>query len=446
MCFAHPRADRRSKCKIMIIFYKRKIVFVKFADSKLLMDMVVNDIRAQFPALSRKVYGKDLVYFDNAATSQRTQSVIDEWNRISSESNANIHRAVHRLADEATQAYEAARDAVKDFLNASGREEIVFTSGTTAAINLVAFCFGEAFITEGDEVIVTEAEHHSNIVPWQMMCQRRGAVLKVLPVDDSGHLMVENLEELITERTKIMAVTHISNVLGIINPVREIIEKCHAKGVAVLVDGAQGAVHCRVDVQELDCDFYVFSGHKLYAATGTGVLYGKKKWLEAMPPYMGGGEMVGTVTFAKTTYAPLPMKYEAGTQNFASAATLKPALEFIKSLNDNELVKYNDSIRDYLLEALTSDERIRLYGVPRGTNEEKIPLFSFTVAGVHHEDLALILDKMGVAVRSGQMCAEPVMDRFGVTGMLRASVAPYNTMEEAEYFIKCLNKAIDMLM
>ena len=430
----------------MIIFYKRKIVFVKFADSKLLMDMVINDIRAQFPALSRKVYGKDLVYFDNAATSQRTQSVIDEWNRISSESNANIHRAVHRLADEATQAYEAARDAVKDFLNASGREEIVFTSGTTAAINLVAFCFGEAFITEGDEVIVTEAEHHSNIVPWQMMCQRRGAVLKVLPVDDSGHLMVENLDDLITERTKIMAVTHISNVLGIINPVREIIEKCHAKGVAVLVDGAQGAVHCRVDVQELDCDFYVFSGHKLYAATGTGVLYGKKKWLEAMPPYMGGGEMVGTVTFAKTTYAPLPMKYEAGTQNFASAATLKPALEFIKSLNDNELVKYNDSVRDYLLEALTSDERIRLYGVPRGTNEEKIPLFSFTVAGVHHEDLALILDKMGVAVRSGQMCAEPVMDRFGVTGMLRASVAPYNTMEEAEYFIKCLNKAIDMLM
>ena len=430
----------------MIIFYKRKIVFVKFASSKLLLDMVVNDIRAQFPALSRKVYGKDLVYFDNAATSQRTQSVIDEWNRISSESNANIHRAVHRLADEATQAYEAARDAVKDFLNASGREEIVFTSGTTAAINLVAFCFGEAFITEGDEVIVTEAEHHSNIVPWQMMCQRRGAVLKVLPVDDSGHLMVENLDGLITERTKIMAVTHISNVLGIINPVREIIEKCHAKGVAVLVDGAQGAVHCRVDVQELDCDFYVFSGHKLYAATGTGVLYGKKKWLEAMPPYMGGGEMVGTVTFAKTTYAPLPMKYEAGTQNFASAATLKPALEFIKSLNDNELVKYNDSVRDYLLEALTSDERIRLYGVPRGTNEEKIPLFSFTVAGVHHEDLALILDKMGVAVRSGQMCAEPVMDRFGVTGMLRASVAPYNTMEEAEYFIKCLNKAIDMLM
>ena len=410
------------------------------------MDMVVNEIREMFPALSRKVYGKDLVYFDNAATSQRTQSVIDEWNRISAESNANIHRAVHRLADEATQAYETARDAVKDFLNASAREEIVFTSGTTAAINLVAFCFGEAFVGEGDEVIVTEAEHHSNIVPWQMMCQRKGAVLKVLPVDDSGHLMVEKLDELITARTKIMAVTHISNVLGIINPVKDIIEKCHSKGVAVLVDGAQGAVHCRVDVQDLDCDFYVFSGHKLYAATGTGVLYGKKKWLEAMPPYMGGGEMVGTVKFSGTTYAPLPMKYEAGTQNFASAATLKPAIEFINLLNNNELVKYNDSIRDYLLEVLTKDERIRLYGVPRGINEEKIPLFSFTVEGVHHEDLALILDKMGIAVRSGQMCAEPVMDRFGVTGMLRASVAPYNTMEEAEYFVKCLNRAINMLM
>ena len=408
--------------------------------------MDIQHIRNMFPSLSRKVYGKDLVYFDNAATSQRVQTVLDEWNRICSESNANIHRAVHRLADEATQAYEGARDAVKEFLNAAGREEIIFTSGTTAAVNLVAFCYGEAFVGEGDEVIVTEAEHHSNIVPWQMMCKRKGAVLKVLPVDDSGHLMIEKLEELIGERTKIMAVTHISNVLGLINPVKEIIDKCHSRGVPVLVDGAQGAVHCKVDVQEMDCDFYVFSGHKLYAATGTGVLYGKKKWLEAMPPYMGGGEMVGTVSFKETTFAPLPMKFEAGTQNFASAATLKPALEFVNLLNDNELIKYNDKIRDYLLDYFNNDPRIRLYGVPRGTSDEKIPLFSFTVQGVHHEDLALILDKMGVAVRSGQMCAEPVMDRFGVTGMLRASLAPYNTMEEAEYFVKCLNKAIDMLI
>ena len=408
--------------------------------------MDIQHIRNMFPSLSRKVYGKDLVYFDNAATSQRVQTVLDEWNRISSESNANIHRAVHRLADEATQAYEGARDAVKEFLNAAGREEIIFTSGTTAAVNLVAFCYGEAFVKEGDEVIVTEAEHHSNIVPWQMMCKRKGAVLKVLPVDDSGHLMIEKLDEIITERTKIMAVTHISNVLGLINPVKEIIEKCHSRGVPVLVDGAQGAVHCKVDVQDMDCDFYVFSGHKLYAATGTGVLYGKKKWLDAMPPYMGGGEMVGTVSFKETTYAPLPMKFEAGTQNFASAATLKPALEFINLLNDNELIRYNDKIKDYLLDYFNNDPRIRLYGVPRGTSEEKIPLFSFSVQGVHHEDLALILDKMGIAVRSGQMCAEPVMDRFGVTGMLRASLAPYNTMEEAEYFVKCLNKAIDMLI
>ena len=412
----------------------------------MLLMTLVNEIRSQFPALSRKVYGKDLVYFDNAATSHRVRSVIDEWNRVSTESNANIHRAVHRLADEATQAYEQARDAVKEFLNAESREEIVFTSGTTAAVNLVAFCFGEAFVSEGDEVVVTEAEHHSNIVPWQMMCRRKGAVLKVLPVDDSGHLMIEKLDELLTDRTRIFAVTHISNVLGIINPVGEIISRCHSRGVPVFVDGAQGAVHCKVDVQDLDCDFYAFSGHKLYAATGTGVLYGKKKWLDAMPPYMGGGEMVGTVTFAETTYAPLPMKFEAGTQNFASAATLKPAIDFIKVLSNNELVKYSDKIRDYLLNYFRSDSRIRLYGVPRGTDDEKISLFSFTVDGVHHEDLALILDKMGIAVRSGQMCAEPLMDRFGVSGMLRVSIAPYNTMEEAEYFVECLNKAIDMLI
>ena len=407
--------------------------------------LTVSEIRNLFPALSRKVYGKDLVYLDNAATSQRPQSVLDKWNEISAHSNANIHRAVHRLAAEATQAYEESRDAVKEFLNASHREEIVFTSGTTAAINLVAFCFGEAFVKEGDEVIVTEAEHHSNIVPWQMMCQRRKAVLKVLPVDDNGYLLVDKLPELITERTKIMAVTHISNVLGLINPVKEIIAECHSKGVAVLVDGAQGSVHCKIDVQDLDCDFYVFSGHKLYAATGTGVLYGKKSLLDAMPPYMGGGEMVGNVSFTETTYAPLPLKYEAGTQNFASVATLKPAIELVKLLSSKELEVCFGEVRDYVMDALLSDKRIKLYGVPRGTKEGKIALFSFSVEGVHHEDLALILDKMGVAVRSGQMCAEPLMTRMGVTGMLRASFAPYNTMQEAEYFVKCLNRAIAML-
>ena len=406
---------------------------------------ILQEIRDMFPALSRKVYGKDLVYLDNAATSQRPQAVIDLWNEITARSNANIHRAVHRLADEATQAYEGARDAARHFINAEFREEVIMTSGTTASINLVAFSFGEAFVSEGDEVVVSAVEHHSNIVPWQLMCERKGAVLKVLPVDDDGHLMVEKLYGLLTDKTKIVAISHISNVLGVINPVKDIINICHSKGVPVLVDGAQGIVHCKVDVQDLDCDFYAFSGHKLYGATGTGVLYGKRKWLDTMPPYMGGGEMVGTVSFAETTYAPLPMKFEAGTQNFASAATLKSAIEFIKSLNDNELIKYNNSIRDYLLEYFKSDSRIRLYGVPRGTNEEKIPLFSFTVKGIHHEDLALILDKMGIAVRSGQMCAEPLMTRFGVTGMLRVSLAPYNTLEEAEYFIRCLDKAIKML-
>ena len=408
--------------------------------------MMISEIRDMFPGLSRKVYGKDLVYIDNAATSQRGQSVIDLWNELTIHSNANIHRAVHRLADEATQAYESARDAVKDFLNAGFREEIILTSGTTASINLVAFSFGEAFVNEGDEIIVTEAEHHSNIVPWQLMCRRKGAVLKVLPVDDNGRLMIERFDDLLTEKTKLVAVTHVSNVLGLVNPIKEIVAKCHSAGAAVLVDGAQGAVHCRVDVQDLDCDFYAFSGHKLYAATGTGVLYGKKKWLESMPPYMGGGEMVGTVTFDETTFAPLPMKFEAGTQNFNSSPTLKPALELVNLLNDNKLTIYNNQVRDYILTNLINDDRIILYGVPRGTDEEKIPLFSFNVRGVHHEDLALILDKMGIAVRSGQMCAEPLMTRFGVTGMLRASFAPYNTMEEAEYFIECLNKAIDMLV
>lgn len=407
--------------------------------------MLVNEIRNMFPILSREVYGKNLVYFDNAATSQRPQSVIDTWTEICSYSNSNIHRAVHRLADEATTAYERSRDAVRDFINASTRDEIIFTSGTTASINLVAYSFGEAFVNAGDEIIVTEAEHHSNIVPWQLLCQRKGAVLKVLHVDDSGHLNIDELDGLLSEKTRIMAVTHISNVLGLVNPVKEIIEICHSRNVPVLVDGAQGSVHCKVDVQEMDCDFYVFSGHKLYAATGTGVLYGKKKWLDLMPPYMGGGEMVGNVSFEKTTFAPLPLKFEAGTQNYASAATFKPAIDFINLLSDKELVNYYDKIRDYILEVLQNDERIILYGVPRGTNDEKIPLFSFTVEGVHHEDLALILDKMGIASRSGQMCAEPLMNRFGVTGMLRVSLAPYNTMEEAEYFVECLNKAIGML-
>lgn len=404
----------------------------------------VNEIRQMFPLLSRQIYGKQLIYFDNAATSQRPQSVLDLWNRLSTQSNANIHRGIHRLSEEATAEYENTRDYVRQFLNAQHREEIVFTSGTTAAINLVAFSFGEAFVGEGDEVIVSEVEHHSDIVPWQMMCQRKKAVLKVLKVDDSGHLMVDSLNSLITERTKIVAVTQISNVLGIVNPVDRIVEICHSKGVPVLVDGAQGIVHHGMDVTKTDCDFYAFSGHKIYAATGVGVLYGKKKWLDKMPPYMGGGEMISTVKFSGTTYAPLPEKFEAGTQNFTGVPTLRPAIEMALMMRDESLTKYCDGVKEYLMEELLKDERITLYGVP-SSMEERIPLFSISVKGAHHEDLALILDKMGIAARSGQMCAEPCMDRFGVTGMLRLSLAPYNTMEEAEYFIKSLDKAVKML-
>lgn len=404
----------------------------------------VNEIRQMFPLLSRQIYGKQLIYFDNAATSQRPQSVLDLWNRLSTQSNANIHRGIHRLSEEATAEYENTRDYVRQFLNAQHREEIVFTSGTTAAINLVAFSFGEAFVGEGDEVIVSEVEHHSDIVPWQMMCQRKKAVLKVLKVDDSGHLMVDSLNSLITERTKIVAVTQISNVLGIVNSIDRIVEICHSKGVPVLVDGAQGIVHHGMDVTKTDCDFYAFSGHKIYAATGVGVLYGKKKWLDKMPPYMGGGEMISTVKFSGTTYAPLPEKFEAGTQNFTGVPTLKPAIEMALMMRDESLTKYCDGVKEYLMEELLKDERITLYGVP-SSMEEKIPLFSISVKGAHHEDLALILDKMGIAARSGQMCAEPCMDRFGVTGMLRLSLAPYNTMEEAEYFIKSLDKAVKML-
>ncbi len=404
----------------------------------------VNEIRQMFPLLSRQIYGKQLIYFDNAATSQRPQSVLDLWNRLSTQSNANIHRGIHRLSEEATAEYENTRDYVRQFLNAQHREEIVFTSGTTAAINLVAFSFGEAFVGEGDEVIVSEVEHHSDIVPWQMMCQRKKAVLKVLKVDDSGHLMVDSLNSLITERTKIVAVTQISNVLGIVNPIDRIVEICHSKGVPVLVDGAQGIVHHGMDVTKTDCDFYAFSGHKIYAATGVGVLYGKKKWLDKMPPFMGGGEMIATVKFSGTTYAPLPEKFEAGTQNFTGVPTLRPAIEMALMMRDESLTKYCDGVKEYLMEELLKDERITLYGVP-SSMEEKISLFSISVKGAHHEDMALILDKMGIAARSGQMCAEPCMDRFGVTGMLRLSLAPYNTMEEAEYFIKSLDKAVKML-
>ena len=406
--------------------------------------MNVSDFRKEFPELSETVYGKRLVYLDNAATSLRPQSVIGEWNEMSARYTANLHRAVHHIAEVATQKYEQARDAVREYINADSREEVIFTSGTTASINLVAFSFGEAFVGPGDEIIVSEAEHHSNIVPWQMMCSRKGATLKVLPVDDRGRLRLDVLRELLNPRTKLVCVTQVSNVLGLTNPIKEIVNICHSIGCPVLTDGAQGIVHSGVDVRDIDCDFYAFSGHKIYAAPGTGVLYGKKYYLDKMPPYMGGGEMISTVKWTGTSYAAAPHKFEAGTQNISGTPTLVQALAVASETRSAELQKNMEEVVDYMLNALSSDSRFHLFGQPGG-GYEKIPLFSFSVEHLHHEDLALILDKMGVAVRSGQMCAEPLMDRFGVTGMLRASFAPYNTVEEAKYLMSSLEKAIKML-
>lgn len=402
------------------------------------------ELRSQFPELSEKVYGRPLVYLDNAATAQRPFSVIRKWEELSSRCNANLHRAVHHIAEVATDEFEKTRDSVRNYINAAEREEIVFTSGATASVNLAAFSFGEAFVREGDEVIVTCTEHHSDFVPWQMMCGRKGARLRMLECDESGHLRIDRLREMLNPRTRIVCITHISNVLGLINPVKEIVNICHSIGCKVFIDGAQGIVHSRVDVRDIGCDFYAFSGHKVYAAPGTGVLYARRELLESMPPYMGGGEMVGTVSLARTTFAPLPYKFEAGTQNMAGIPTLMPAFDMAREMEKENISSEYAGIRDYILDALTSDPDIRLYGLP-GEGFEKTALFSFSVKGIHHEDLALILDKMGIAVRSGQMCAEPLMDRFGVTGMLRASFAPYNTMREAEYFIESLYKAVKML-
>lgn len=406
--------------------------------------MKTEELRKEFPILSRKVNGRDLVYFDNAATSQRPRSVIEEWNRLTSYSNANIHRAVHTMAEECTEAYEQARDAVRAYINAASREEIIFTSGATASINLVAYTFGERFVSEGDEIIVAECEHHSDMVPWYMLCRRKNAKLVKLPVDDNGRLDTEILKSMIGERTRLVAVAHVSNVLGIVNPVEEIVRIAHSKNVPVLVDGAQGIVHCEVDVRKLDCDFYAFSGHKMYAATGTGVLYGKRRWLEQLPPFMGGGEMIASVSFKDVKFADIPMRYEAGTQNFASSATLKQACDLLNLLKDKELNQNFEQICLSMQNCLKNFDGLKIYGNAE-VGSDKAPLWSFTVEGVHHEDLAILLDKMGVAVRSGQMCAEPLMERFGVSGMLRVSLAPYNTIEEVEYFGQALDRAVGML-
>lgn len=405
----------------------------------------IQDIRDRVPALAQTVYGKPLVYLDNAATAQKPVEVIELLNRMNSATNANVHRAMYRLSDEATNLYEGARERVREFINAPARENVIFTSGATASINLVASSFCAKYLKEGDSVIVTEDSHHSNIVPWQLACEKAGASLKVLPIDENGVWSAQDIIPLLDERVKIVAATHISNVLGIINPVKELIEIAHRYGVPVLVDGAQGIVHSPVDVQELDCDFYAFSAHKIYGETGSGILYGKEHWLEEMPPYMGGGDMVGTVTFAKTTYAPLPLKFEAGTPNFIGSAALKPALDFAWEISQGECgkaVKESESkIIVYMKGALAEIDGAVLYG----ESQNRIPLFSFNVEGCHPGDIAQILDKMGIAVRTGMLCAEPLMAHFGVTSMVRASFAPYNTLQEAEYFISGLKRAVAML-
>ncbi|MEG1088592.1 MAG: SufS family cysteine desulfurase [Bacteroidales bacterium] len=405
----------------------------------------IDDIRRLFPALEQKMYGKPLVYLDNAATSQKPIEVIDLLNKMNSGINANVHRAMYKLADEATILYETAREQVKDFINAPNRSNIIYTSGTTASINLVANCFCQKYLKEGDIIIVTEDSHHSNIVPWQLACKRAGASLRVLPVNDNGEWELKALFDIIDYRVKLIAAPHISNVLGIVNPIEELIKIAHGYKIPVLIDGAQGIVHKKVDVIALDCDFYAFSAHKIYGATGVGILYGKTKWLNDMPPYMGGGDMVDTVTFPKTTYAPLPLKYEAGTPNFIGAASLKPALDFASAVRIGEIgeivYKEEKNIINYMQEALKEITGLTVYG----NSEQKIPLFSFNVNGCNAGDLAQIMDKMGVAVRSGLMCAEPIMTRFGVTSMVRASFAPYNTVTEAEYFIASLKRAIAML-
>ena len=400
------------------------------------------NIREQFPILKITANGKPLVYFDNGATTQKPQCVIDRIVRYYTEENSNIHRGTHYLSELSTEAFEHSRDTVAKFINARKREEIVFTKGTTDSINLVADTFSTKYLAEGDEVIVTQLEHHSNIVPWQIACEKKGAVLKVLPITEKGDLMVEKLPELITDRTKIIAVAHVSNVLGTINPVKDIVAIAPSRGIPVLVDGAQGIPHVKVDVQELDCDFYCFSGHKMYAPMGVGVLYGKEKWLNDLPPYQGGGEMIGTVTFARTTYNDLPYKFEAGTPNVEAVLGLETAIDFVDSIGYDAIMQHENELLKYCTEELKKTEGVRIYG----ESEFKSGVISFLINGIHPFDVGTLLDKIsGVAVRTGHHCAEPLMDFYGIPGTVRASFAVYNTLEEVDVFISGLKKAVMML-
>ena len=407
------------------------------------MNAVIENIRAQFPYLESTVRdGRPLVYMDSAATSQKPRSVISCMSSWLAEANANVHRAIYGLAAEATDHYEAGREAVRSLLNAASKDEIVLTSGTTASINLLANTFGAKYIKAGDEILVSEGEHHSNLVPWQMLCERSGARLRFIPVEENGEWNLREAERILSEgRVRLVSAAHISNVLGIVNPVEELVAMAHRHGAVVHLDGAQGIVHEEVDVRRIGCDFYSFSGHKLYAATGSGVLYGRKDLLETLPPWMGGGEMVDTVTFQKTTYAPVPLRFEAGTPNFISAATLKPAIDFVTSIRISEVRSNEKEMTSYLISEMKSIDGLRLYG----TGGRKCPLLSFTVDGAHHSDIATLLDKMNIAVRSGLMCSEPLIGKFGRTGMVRVSLGPYNTLEECEYLIKSLRRTVKML-
>lgn len=401
----------------------------------------VQAIRKLFPVLNRRLNNKPLVYFDNAATSQKPQVVIDALVRYYSHYNANIHRGIHTLAEEATAAYEATRATVQQFINASFSEEIVFTRGATEGINLVAYTYGRQHINAGDEVIISTMEHHSNIVPWQILCEEKKAILKVIPVTDDGELDMEAYEGLLSSKTKFVSVVHVSNSLGTINPVKEIIDLAHAAGAAVMIDGAQSTVHLDIDVQQLDCDFFAFSGHKLYGPTGVGVLYGKKELLEMMPPFMGGGEMIKEVTFAKTTYAVLPYKFEAGTPNIADTVALKSALDFIKATGKDSIRKHEEDLLSYATGQMEMIPGLKVVGRAR----EKVSVVSFLIKDIHPQDIGVLLDNQGIAVRTGHHCTQPLMDRFKIPGTVRASFAMYNTKEEIGALVAGLHKAIKML-
>ena len=404
--------------------------------------MNINDIRKDFPILNQKIYGYDLVYFDNAATTQKPQCVLDSIMKFYTQYNSNIHRGVHYLSEKATEIYEAARLKVKDFINAKSRTEIIFTKGSTEAINTLAYSFSQRYINAGDELIISEMEHHSNIVPWQLYAQNKGAIIKVLPFNDNGELLLDQLENLITERTKIVCVTFASNTLGTVNDVEKIIKTAHVHGIPVLVDAAQAIQHIKIDVQKLDCDFLALSGHKIYAETGIGILYGKEKFLEELPPYQGGGDMIKNVSFAKTTYAELPLKFEAGTSNFVGAGSLHTALDYVDSIGLENIAAHEAEILTYATQKVEQIGGITIYG--RAKN--KVSVLSFNIDGAHHYDTGMILDKLGIAVRTGTHCTEPIMQHFGITGTVRASFALYNTFEEVDRLVEGIVRAKKMLV